>query len=1287
MRNISQLIIQYLSMLLLTAILFIPAVSNAQTTTPSAVPPADVSDIYVIGTCLPPSSGGGGGGATASTKFFVNYDPQPDSVFWFFAVNPDDPNDSLTSTQLQPIVTFPAEGSYQVTLSMWVNGDSTGVVYPVTIKSSQDQLQIMDQNPPAPETEPQVVSGELVLCPGDVRTLQAELAGGGSGSGGGGGGNSGNPVKVTWFRPQSAEGDNPVRDAETIEVTTKQDPVTGKYLDVGTYYVVYNGGDCPIYQSFRVVIYNEEDQNGSIWYFGNGAGIDFRNGAEPLPNSVMAGADEAPEGSAIVGDPNADILFLTNGDKLWFYNDLQEATNGNNIAGGGAGGENKNVTQNSLFLDFSGDETLYYLFTINNNRQLSFSTLDLKADPLPGIAISDQGTQTAGQQIKAIPLHNNVAEKLTSTGRTDGGYWVIAHELGSDLFLSYPVTNEGIGAPVTTNIGTVYGNSEAGATGYMRFSEDGEILASAINSTSPPSIDLFHFDADTGTFDNHINIPIDEGGTLYGLSFVDNRLYATVNNSNGGSYLIQYTVDSTLNRDEIIRSKVSIPVPGQELGAVEQGPDGTLYIAINGAGELYQIQSPADSLLPSNQFLTNPFDLEGGISTLGLPNFGANSGMSVPEGGVSVEDVCWEEDVVVAGTQRYSSDRSLNYFFYKDSPDGTVIHYVSEDLQQQQSMPGQPAPDPPGLPFSVYQSYGPGTYYVRMTITNPCGEYPLASLGQDPVIESFEIHPLPEAAIDDTNNLILCENQEVTLEAYAIEGKEGESRSTDPTRYTFVWYDQTGNAILKSNDKATVERHKLTVNIPGTFQVVVYDNVTGCSNFSDAVEVLDNRPDFDLGDDIVICEGGELGITELDANFSNSNEYTFKWYKASNGAAIDENSKLPVTTPKLSLTEAYGIDTELAGTYRYVVEVTPNSPSPERCPKSDTIDITVTLTPTVRIVASNNNCTGTATLTADVQGASGEISYTWFGPGIASGGSTGQVRIDQSGEYYVQITDGTSQCSNESEPITINLDNPLEDLEIDVEAGCGEAAQNLLEAVTSYTANGLELQWFRKEGNNFVAIPGANAKELYADAGEYMLRATINNPSSSCNGQTKDVTEIVTKTIIPVLQASYVICPNIPEMASDTISVEGYSSYEWRNAATGQVVSRRPEFIVTQEGNYELRVNDCSEPVRFRVIYDCTPVLWFPNAIRINSPVNGNSTFRILNQKMAENITHFQILIMNRWGEVLFQSNDPAFEWDGTDRKGDAVMVNTYAYIVTYRNKFGEDKAIKKQRGGITVLR
>ena len=1248
MRNISlQSIFSFV--LLLTAFMSASLLAQGQV----GQPPVEID---VLGTCIPDASGGGGGGGTpASTKFFVRYSQQPDSVYWLFELDPLT-NDSLGSRQLQPIHTFSEAGTKNVVLHA-VYGEDTVVYppFPVTIQQSQGQLQIKEEGKDQPVTE-------VVLCPGETKTLTAEVtqgggSGGGGGGAGGGGGSSGTPV--TWYKPQSSEEPNPVVDQSTITVGTET-TAEGKYKDVGTYYVVYDdGNNCPIYQTFRVIIYEQDDQNSSRWFFGDNAGIDFMNGATAITSGgAMAGGNSAPEGNSLVGDQNADVLFLTNGESLWYGNDPEAAANGNNLGG------SRNVAQNSLFVDFPADETLFYLFTINSSGQFSFSTMDLKsATPPPGVAISEQGNNE-GQPIKTIPLHTPVAEKLTSTSRTAGGVWVVVHELNSDVFLSYPVSAEGVGTPTRSSAGSFIGSSSKETTGYMRFSENGKILATTVNQGSSKFIELFRFDADSGLISNPIQIPVDElNGTLYGLEFADNRLYATVSNPGGPSYLYQFTVDSTLDRSTIEKSTIKIPVNNVELGAAQVGPDGQLYIARNGEGFLYRIPSPSDSLDNFQFNPSNDFELAGGsTSTLGLPNFGEYAGTSIPEATISATSVCVGDSVSVSATQRYSNDISLRFELLDENQQPTGFSTV---------MPASGQGAEIMLAPTDYNNQ-PGTYFVRLSISNECdppGQFSYPGPGEEPILARFTVSAKPDAELVTDQTLELCENQSVTFIGRAlIDGQE-----VDPSTVNFVWFDALSNAVVSTGPELTVEE-------PGAWRFFVA-NGSGCTSDTLNVEAIDLRPQAELGDDFGICAGSQPSQSSLEVSFppqEDPNAYNFAWFLRTNEG---EPQDLGNTTRTQSLSS---INTDGPGTYQFIVEVTAKDPSLGNCFKADSLTITVAPAPEVQIVASNNNCNGRATLTAEVEGGNGNLRYTWSGPGIMSGAGTRQIVVNQSGDYTVNVTDDFTQCSVSSS-YSIDLQNPLGNIELEVEASCSTedaVSPSLVRLQTSYSG-ALNIRWFNLDSSEELA-EFSNQREIEVGNGTYRAIVEINNPNCSVQSDSAEVE--VRGTILPrnQLQSVYVICPAIPEMRSDTLQVSGFDRYEWRNVSTGQVVDRDSVFIVTQEGTYELRVNECQDPVQFQVVTDCTPKLWLPNAIRIDGV---NNTFKILNDNMLANIRDFQIIILNRWGEVIWQSQDPSFEWRGTNYQGRDVMVNTYVYVITYRNSFGEDQALKRQRGGITVLK
>jgi gliding motility-associated-like protein len=76
-----------------------------------------------------------------------------------------------------------------------------------------------------------------------------------------------------------------------------------------------------------------------------------------------------------------------------------------------------------------------------------------------------------------------------------------------------------------------------------------------------------------------------------------------------------------------------------------------------------------------------------------------------------------------------------------------------------------------------------------------------------------------------------------------------------------------------------------------------------------------------------------------------------------------------------------------------------------------------------------------------------------------------------------------------------------------------------------------------------------------------------------------------------------------------------------------------------------------------------------------------NDDFRPLGS--GEFVNDYQMTIWNRWGQEVFRSVSPQTGWDGNYR-GQQAITGVYAYIITYRNVFGESKLLK---GNVTLTR
>src|SRR5690606_13514695 len=107
----------------------------------------------------------------------------------------------------------------------------------------------------------------------------------------------------------------------------------------GFYWVLVReqGSSCYAYASTRVKIWDMEDQSNNIWYFGNGAGLDFNRDPDdpdaPTPRPIEnPHPQNIPAGVTTISDQAGEVLFYTDGQTVWDLNG-NPMQNGQNIGG------------------------------------------------------------------------------------------------------------------------------------------------------------------------------------------------------------------------------------------------------------------------------------------------------------------------------------------------------------------------------------------------------------------------------------------------------------------------------------------------------------------------------------------------------------------------------------------------------------------------------------------------------------------------------------------------------------------------------------------------------------------------------------------------------------------------------------------------------------------------------------------------------------------------------------------------------------------------------------------
>ncbi|PLX03590.1 MAG: hypothetical protein C0595_06450 [Marinilabiliales bacterium] len=344
----------------------------------------------------------------------------------------------------------------------------------------------------------------------------------------------------------------------------------------------------------------------SNWYFGDFAGLSFSNG---LPEANVNGALTTWEGCASISSYSGELLFYTDGNKIWNRNHVL-MPNGSGLLG------NLSSTQSALIVQKPENDSLYYLFTIDDvahgnggSEGLNYSIVNMNLESGLGDVIEEE---------KNNHLTSPMCEKVTATKHANGiDVWILCQKWETNDIYAYLLTAEGIDTEAVINsCGTIISGIIDNAKGYMKVSPNSSIIAKA--NAGMHTVEIFDFNNSTGGVTNARVIP-DMAGEPYGIEFSpDNKLlYVNTWKNQSGQRLLQYDLEAG-DINDIIASEYIVGIGTN--GALQTAPDNKIYIAMNGSGSLSRINQP-NKYGPDCDFEFNSISLGGKTSQYGLPNF------------------------------------------------------------------------------------------------------------------------------------------------------------------------------------------------------------------------------------------------------------------------------------------------------------------------------------------------------------------------------------------------------------------------------------------------------------------------------------------------------------------------------------------------------------------------------------------------------------------------------------------------------------------------------------------
>ncbi len=537
------------------------------------------------------------------------------------------------------------------------------------------------------------------------------------------------------------------------------------------------------------------------------------------------------------------------------------------------------------------------------------------------------------------------------------------------------------------------------------------------------------------------------------------------------------------------------------------------------------------------------------------------------------------------------------------------------------------------------------------------------------------VNPIP--AMTSTSSLTMCSGFEVNIPL----------KSNLPA--TFTWKATNNPNIIGESvtlqTTATLKDSLKNKNIlkDSILYTVVPTSIPGCVGQPQTVKIYVNpSPEIAYIVD-TICSGTSFDIQPKNGiplgNIIPSNtNYTWSLPQISAPSSITGASAQVMGVPKITQTLINETNTIKKVSY----SITPKSGLSVGCTgKTFTLDVYVNPTPAIPSYSSDSVCSQTtfSKLPINAQPTKATIvpsntMYTWTTPNIQPTNSVGGALAQLTGVTSISqtlvndssfpvklgyvVTPKAGSCIGKDFTVNVALlaiPNPV--VSSDVFGICKGASVQITTQLDNET-NFPNTQYSWSDGQkkkNISVKPSITTN--------YILTATSNGCTSKA-----DTIQIFVEVNVPKADAGkdFIIC----RYDTATLQATGGKSYEWedqfgivnKNSASPKVAP-----IVTTSYKVHVKNDYCESVDEIEVVVDrCLKELQtkIPQIFTPNGD-NANDAFTIID---IDYFTKSNLIVFNRWGNIVYQAAPYVNSWDGKNENGDELPDGTYYYSLDLGN-------------------
>ena len=331
--------------------------------------------------------------------------------------------------------------------------------------------------------------------------------------------------------------------------------------------------------------------------------------------------------------------------------------------------------------------------------------------------------------------------------------------------------------------------------------------------------------------------------------------------------------------------------------------------------------------------------------------------------------------------------------------------------------------------------------------------------------------------------------------------------------------------------------------------------------------------------------------------------------------------------------------------------------------------------PTSSFTAVSPICIDDSSLVTFTGVAALNAVYSWgFAQGnVLSGSGAGPYQLNWAtpGYYSLSLTVIDNGCSSTQSFQSVDVHPlPVVNIVTDINSGCQPVTVHFKDTINNPPA---VYNWNLDDGspNNNIQNP----IHTYNSYGNYTVSLTVTDTNGCVNSDNTNI------TVYPLPTADFTFTPTVGTaglpITFTSTSVGAMNSWTWNfgdgTIESGNFPSIIHSFVSTGYQTVSLLVettNGCLDSISKQILII---EIVIPNVFTPNGDSH-NDKFEI---KGIELVSGCQLVVFNRWGNKVFESNSYKNEWDGKD-----VADGTYYFIFTL-----PENIVAPINGTITIIR